>query len=40
VRRLLAERRFADRAREIAAWSERNDGAVKGAELVRQLVRA
>lgn len=34
VRRLLADARFAERAGEIAAWSEANDGAAAGAELV------
>jgi UDP:flavonoid glycosyltransferase YjiC (YdhE family) len=42
VRRILSEPRFAQRAREIAAWSERNDGAKRGAELVERhaLARA
>jgi UDP:flavonoid glycosyltransferase YjiC (YdhE family) len=37
VRRLLAERRFGERAGEIAAWSKRNDGAAQGAELVETV---
>jgi UDP:flavonoid glycosyltransferase YjiC (YdhE family) len=37
VRRLLGERRFAERAREIAAWSESNAGVGRGAELVGEL---
>jgi len=38
VRALLADGRFAARAGEIAAWSRRNDGAVRGAELVERQV--
>ena len=37
VRRILDDRRFAERAREIAAWARENDGAGRGAELVEQL---
>jgi len=37
VRRLLADRRFTDRAAQIAAWSRRNDGTARGAELVERL---
>jgi UDP:flavonoid glycosyltransferase YjiC (YdhE family) len=37
ARRILGDERFADRAREIAAWSEANDGAERGAELVERL---
>ncbi|HEX6116104.1 MAG TPA: nucleotide disphospho-sugar-binding domain-containing protein [Solirubrobacterales bacterium] len=36
VRRLLAERRYADRAREIAAWGREHDGAERGADLLEQ----
>ena len=38
VRALLADGRFAARAGEIAAWSRRNNGAVRGAELVERQV--
>jgi UDP:flavonoid glycosyltransferase YjiC (YdhE family) len=34
VRRLLSEERFGSRAREVAAWSERNDAAAAAADLV------
>jgi UDP:flavonoid glycosyltransferase YjiC (YdhE family) len=34
VRRLLGEERFRERAREVAAWSAENDGAVAAADLV------
>jgi UDP:flavonoid glycosyltransferase YjiC (YdhE family) len=34
VRRILGDPRFAVRAGQIAAWSEQNDGAARGAELV------
>jgi UDP:flavonoid glycosyltransferase YjiC (YdhE family) len=37
VRRTLADRRFAERAREIASWSRENDGAERGAHLVEEL---
>ncbi len=37
VRRLLAERAFAARAAELEAWSRRNDGAARGAELIEAL---
>ena len=36
VRRLLADRRFADRAGEIAAWGREHDGAAQGAALVER----
>jgi UDP:flavonoid glycosyltransferase YjiC (YdhE family) len=39
ARRLLGEPSFATRAGEIAAWGRRNDGAVRGAELVEELAR-
>jgi MGT family glycosyltransferase len=34
VRRILGDPRFAARAGQIAAWTEQNDGAARGAELV------
>ncbi len=34
ARRLLAERSFRERARAIAAWSARNDGAARAASLI------
>jgi UDP:flavonoid glycosyltransferase YjiC (YdhE family) len=37
ARRILSDRRFAERAREIAAWGRRHDGAERGAELVEHL---
>jgi UDP:flavonoid glycosyltransferase YjiC (YdhE family) len=37
VRRLLAGGRFAERARDIAAWGEANDGAARGAELAETV---
>ncbi len=37
ARRILGDRRFAERAREIAAWGRRHDGAERGAELVEHL---
>jgi UDP:flavonoid glycosyltransferase YjiC (YdhE family) len=37
ARRILADRGFAERAGEIAAWSRQHDGAERGAELVEQL---
>lgn len=37
VRRILRDRRFAERAEEIAAWARTNDGADRGAELVEAL---
>ena len=39
ARRLLSEPSFAARAGEIAAWSRKNDGAERGAELVENLAR-
>jgi UDP:flavonoid glycosyltransferase YjiC (YdhE family) len=36
TRRLLGEQRFTTRAREIAAWSERHDGAAAAADLVEE----
>ena len=40
MRRLLAEPRFAARAREFATWAEGQDGAERGAELVEELAEA
>jgi MGT family glycosyltransferase len=37
ARRILAERSFADRAGELAAWTRQHDGAGRGAELVEEL---
>ena len=37
VRRALAERSLAERARELAAWAAANDGAARSADLVEQL---
>ena len=37
VRRVLADQRFTDRAREIAAWGRQHDGPTRGAELVEAL---
>lgn len=39
TRRLLGEPRFAERAGEIAAWSEANDGAAAAADLVEDAAR-
>jgi UDP:flavonoid glycosyltransferase YjiC (YdhE family) len=36
VRRVLADDRFADRARRIADWGRHNDGATRGAELLER----
>ena len=36
ARELLADRRFTERARELAAWSEENDGAETAADLVEK----
>jgi UDP:flavonoid glycosyltransferase YjiC (YdhE family) len=37
ARRILADGRFRARSGEIAAWSRKNDGAARGAELVEEL---
>jgi MGT family glycosyltransferase len=37
--RILGDRSFAERAGELAAWTEEHDGAERGAQLVEQLVR-
>jgi MGT family glycosyltransferase len=37
ARRILGDRRFTERAAEIAAWSRGHDGAERGAALVEQL---
>jgi UDP:flavonoid glycosyltransferase YjiC (YdhE family) len=34
IRRVLANRSFAERARRIADWGRDNDGAARGAELL------
>jgi UDP:flavonoid glycosyltransferase YjiC (YdhE family) len=39
VRRMLSDRRFAQRAREIAAWGRKHDGAAQGADLVERYAR-
>jgi UDP:flavonoid glycosyltransferase YjiC (YdhE family) len=39
VRRVLGDGRFAARAAEISRWSEDNDGAVRGADLVERYAR-
>jgi MGT family glycosyltransferase len=39
TRRLLADRSFADRAAQMAAWGRENNGAERGAELVEELAR-
>ena len=39
ARRLLADPRFSDRARELAAWHRDNDGAAAAAKLVEELGR-
>ncbi len=37
VRRMLGDRRFAAKARKIAAWARAHDGAEQGAALVERL---
>lgn len=37
VRRVLSEPRYAERARELAGWAERNDGAAHAADAVEEL---
>ncbi len=37
ARRILGDRRFTERAGEIAAWSRQHDGAERGADLVERL---
>jgi UDP:flavonoid glycosyltransferase YjiC (YdhE family) len=37
VRRVLGDDRFGQRARQIAGWARRNDGAMRGAELAEEL---
>jgi MGT family glycosyltransferase len=39
VRRILGDPGFRERAREIAAWGAKNDGAERGAKLVERLVQ-
>jgi UDP:flavonoid glycosyltransferase YjiC (YdhE family) len=38
VRMVLGDGRFRERAQAFAAWSRRNDGAARGAELVDRYV--
>ena len=40
VRRLLGEKSFTARAREIAHWGSEHDGAARGADLVERLATA
>jgi MGT family glycosyltransferase len=40
IRRMLADRRFSERARMIAEWSREHDGAARGAALVERLARS
>jgi MGT family glycosyltransferase len=40
VRRILGDRRFTNRAQEIAEWTRENDGAERGAALVERLTPA
>jgi UDP:flavonoid glycosyltransferase YjiC (YdhE family) len=40
VERMLKDRSFANRARELATWARDNDGAERGADLVEQLARS
>jgi UDP:flavonoid glycosyltransferase YjiC (YdhE family) len=37
VRRIVGDRRFGERAREIAEWARDNDGAVRGTQLIEGL---
>jgi len=37
MRRILADRRFAQRADQIADWGREHDGAERGAELIEEL---
>jgi UDP:flavonoid glycosyltransferase YjiC (YdhE family) len=37
--RVLADRRYRDRAQVLARWAEQNDGAERAAELVEQAAR-
>ncbi len=39
ARRLLRERSFAERAKELATWGQAHDGAERGAELVEDFAR-
>lgn len=39
VRRVLADPRYRERARAVAEWSRRNDGAARAAELCEQAAR-
>jgi UDP:flavonoid glycosyltransferase YjiC (YdhE family) len=37
ARRLLAERRFNERAAQLAAWASQHDGAASGARLIERV---
>ena len=39
VRRVLSEPRYASRARELAGWAERNDGAAVAADVLEEKLR-
>ena len=39
VRRVLREPRYAERARELAGWASRNDGAERAAEVLEEKLR-
>ena len=39
VRRVLSEPRFAERARELAEWAARNDGASRAADVLEEKLR-
>jgi UDP:flavonoid glycosyltransferase YjiC (YdhE family) len=39
VRKLLADPSYASRARELAAWATRNDGAATAAEVLEEKLR-
>jgi UDP:flavonoid glycosyltransferase YjiC (YdhE family) len=40
VRRVLADARFSNRAKELSRWASENDGAERGADLVEDLARS
>ena len=39
VRRVLGEPRYSDRARELAEWASRNDGAARAADVLEEKLR-
>jgi UDP:flavonoid glycosyltransferase YjiC (YdhE family) len=39
VRRVLDEPQYASRARELADWAERNDGAATAADVLEEKLR-